>query len=111
MSVIRLLSRRPDGTLHEQPVPFADGQTAMQAAVAAGVQAIAADCGGSLTCATCHVYVEPAWADRLPPPGEDELGMLAFTAAERRDTSRLSCQIVLGPALDGLALELPDRQY
>lgn len=111
MPLIRFLSRRPDGSLQAQTVPFTDGQTAMQAAVAAGVQAIAADCGGALTCATCHVYVEPAWADRLPPPGEDELGMLAFTAAERRDASRLSCQLVLDPALDGLTLELPDRQY
>lgn len=88
-----------------------DGQSVMEAAVAAGIDAIAADCGGLLTCATCHVYVPPDWAAKLPPPGADELGMLAFTAAPRRENSRLSCQIVMSPALDGLTVELPERQY
>ena len=87
------------------------GQSLMKAAVSAGVDAIAADCGGSLTCATCHVYVDATWAERLPPPGRDELAMLEMTAAERRPTSRLSCQIVLDPSLEGLTVELPSHQY
>lgn len=98
-----------DGTRRSLDVKA--GQSLMKAAVAAGVDAIAADCGGCLTCATCHVYVDPAWAAQLPPPGRDELAMLEMTAAERRPTSRLSCQIVLDPSLEGLTVELPAHQY
>lgn len=87
------------------------GQSLMQAAVAANVDGIAADCGGLLTCATCHVYVREPFAAQLPPPQADELGMLEFTAAPRRPTSRLSCQIDLQPALDGLTVDLPATQY
>jgi ferredoxin, 2Fe-2S len=87
------------------------GRTLMRAAVDAGVDGIAADCGGSLTCATCHVVVAAEWADRLPPPSADEQDMLEMTASERRPTSRLSCQIVLDPGLDGLVVTLPLTQY
>ena len=87
------------------------GSSLMQAAVAANVEGIAADCGGLLTCATCHVYVREPFAAQLPPPQDDELGMLAFTAAPRQPNSRLSCQIELTPALDGLTVDLPTTQY
>ena len=87
------------------------GKSVMQAAVAAGIDGIAADCGGTLTCATCHVYVAPEWAAQLPAPSEDELAMLDFVAAPRRETSRLSCQIVVEPGMEGFTVELPDRQY
>jgi 2Fe-2S ferredoxin len=87
------------------------GESLMQAAVAANVRGIEADCGGLLTCATCHVYVREPFASRLPPPSEDELGMLEFTASPRRTNSRLSCQIELGESLDGLAVELPESQH
>lgn len=83
----------------------------MQAATHAGVDAIAADCGGSLICATCHVYVDAAWTDKLPAPSADELAMLEMTAAERTAHSRLSCQIVLTAQLDGLCIALPATQY
>ncbi len=83
----------------------------MQAAVAANMAGIEADCGGLLTCATCHVYVREPHASQLPPPSADELGMLAFTAAERRPNSRLSCQIDLTQALDGLTVDLPASQH
>ena len=83
----------------------------MQAAVAANVAGIEADCGGLLTCATCHVYVREPFADRLPPPSGDELGMLEFTASERRPNSRLSCQIELAADLDGLTVDLPASQH
>jgi len=76
----------------------------MQALSGAGLP-VRADCGGCLACGTCHVYIDPAWAARLPPPGEDELGMLEM-ALDPRETSRLSCQIVLDEALDGLAVIL-----
>ena len=83
----------------------------MQAAVANNVAGIEADCGGLMTCGTCHVYVREPFAARLPPPDADELAMLEFTAAERRPNSRLSCQIQLTEALDGLAVDLPDTQH
>lgn len=87
------------------------GQSLMQAAVAANVDGIEADCGGLLTCATCHVYVREPFASRLPAPSGDELGMLDFTAAPRQANSRLSCQIQLTAELDGLAVDLPPSQH
>jgi ferredoxin, 2Fe-2S len=98
----------PDG--HHQSLAAEAGTSAMQAATEAGVRAIVAECGGSCMCATCHVYVDPAWADCLPAPRGNELEMLECTAAERRPGSRLSCQIQLTPELDGLVLHLPERQ-
>ena len=87
------------------------GQSLMQAAVAANAKGIEADCGGLMTCGTCHVYVREPFASRLPAPSADELGMLDFVAAERRPNSRLSCQIELLPSLDGLAVDLPASQH
>jgi 2Fe-2S ferredoxin len=87
------------------------GQSLMQAAVAANVDGIAADCGGSLTCATCHVYVREPFSARLGAPSADETAMLEFTAAPRRSTSRLSCQIPLDDDLDGFEADLPPTQY
>ena len=87
------------------------GESLMQAAVGANVEGIAADCGGLLTCATCHVYVREPYSAQLPPPQDDELGRLAVTASPRRPNSRLSCQIELTPALDGLTVDLPPSQY
>jgi 2Fe-2S ferredoxin len=83
----------------------------MQAAVGAGVDGIAADCGGLLTCATCHVVVPEPWRSALPPVAAEENTMLDFTATTRCEGSRLSCQIVLSPALDGMMVELPKSQY
>lgn len=91
-------------------VAVAPGTSLMEAAVQANVRGIEAECGGSLICATCHVYVADADRDRLPPPGEDELAMLEFVAAERRPSSRLSCQLLGAADLDHLVVELPERQ-
>jgi len=98
-----------DGRVHDLRGKL--GQSLMRAAVDAGVEGIKADCGGLMTCATCHVYVDAAWAERLPPPSADENAMLDMTAAERRPTSRLSCQIVLDEGLSGLTAGIPDTQY
>lgn len=87
------------------------GQSLMAAAVANDVDGIAADCGGLLTCATCHVFVAEPFASNLTPPDAEELTMLAFTAIPRQFNSRLSCQITLTPALDGLTVALPASQY
>ncbi len=64
-----------------------------------------------MTCATCHVVVHGDWQAKLPPMGNDEDGMLAFTDQTREQGSRLSCQIVLTPELDGLQVTLPESQY
>jgi ferredoxin, 2Fe-2S len=101
--------RTPEGEL--VAVPALPGRSLMRTAVDAGLDGIAADCGGCLTCATCHVIVDDAWVARLPVPGADEQSMLEMTAAERQPTSRLSCQIVIDPALDGLTVTLPPTQY
>jgi len=109
---------RPTITVHlteaggkHHTLKAATGQSLMRAATAAGIDAIAADCGGLLSCATCHVYVDSEWAARLPPPSHDEVSMLEMTAAPREANSRLSCQIELQPALDGVSLRLPAHQY
>jgi len=86
------------------------GQSLMQAAVDANVAGIEAECGGLLTCATCHVYVREPHLSRLPPAADDELAMLEFTASPRQPNSRLSCQLVLGESLDGLVADLPPAQ-
>lgn len=98
----------PDG--RAEGFEAGDGISLMQAATGYGIDAILAECGGSAICATCHVYVDAAWADRLPAPDANELEMLDLTAAQRRPTSRLSCQIRLGPHLQGLVVHLPERQ-
>lgn len=91
-------------------VSEAAGASAMTAARTNNVSGIEAECAGALSCGTCHVYVSPEFAPLLPPPSEEEEGMLEFVAAERRVGSRLSCQIVLTDELDGLTLEIPETQ-
>jgi 2Fe-2S ferredoxin len=87
-----------------------DGASVMQAALMHGVDRIVAECGGNAVCATCHVYVDPAFVDRLDPVSDDEDALLDGTASERLPNSRLSCQIKVTPALDGLVVRLPERQ-
>jgi 2Fe-2S ferredoxin len=87
------------------------GRSLMRTAVDGGIDGIAADCGGCLSCATCHVIVDAVWSAKLPLPSGDERAMLEMTAAPRQSTSRLSCQIELTPALDGLVVQLPPTQY
>ena len=107
MISIRFL--HPDQT--QQDIQARPGDSLMKAAVDANVKGIEADCGGSLTCATCHVIVDPAWASKLPPPSADELSMLEMTASPREQHSRLSCQIVANAELDGLRITMPATQY
>ena len=94
-----------DGT--RRVVDAAAGSSVMETAIKHNVPGIAAECGGCLSCATCHVYVDDAWFSKLPGADSDELEMLAFVAAERRPTSRLSCQIIASDALDGLRVRIP----
>ncbi|MBG9387218.1 2Fe-2S iron-sulfur cluster-binding protein [Caenimonas aquaedulcis] len=94
-----------------QPVQCATERSLMKAALAGGIDGIAADCGGMMTCGTCHVFVREPFASRLPAPGEDENAMLGYTAEPRRANSRLACQIALDDSLDGLTVDLPRTQY
>ncbi|MDR7149414.1 2Fe-2S ferredoxin [Hydrogenophaga palleronii] len=94
-----------------QDIEAAVDQSLMKAAVDANVKGIEADCGGSLTCATCHVMVGAAWAEKLPAATPDELDMLDFAASPVQPTSRLSCQIRLTPELNGLEVHLPASQH
>jgi ferredoxin, 2Fe-2S len=98
----------PDHTRRE--VAADDGKSVMMAAVSNGIDGIEAECGGTCSCATCHVYVGESFLELLPAPEPQELEMLDFVAAERKANSRLSCQIVVGPSLDGLIVQLPETQ-
>jgi 2Fe-2S ferredoxin len=97
---------QPDGERRVVEVPV--GVSVMKAAVNNGVSGIVAECGGSCMCATCHVYV--AAAAPLLPLTADEDEMLDVTAAERRATSRLSCQLVLTDEVDELVVDVPEAQ-
>ena len=93
----------------ETDVAIDDGVSVMEGAVKAGIEGIDADCGGQLSCATCHVYLGEAWVGRVPEPSDDEEALLDF-AAERQPNSRLSCQIIVRPELEGLEIGVPARQ-
>ncbi|MGH7335946.1 MAG: 2Fe-2S iron-sulfur cluster-binding protein [Myxococcota bacterium] len=97
-----------EGTERGVDVPV--GTSVMLAAIQNNVRGIDAECGGCLSCATCHVYVDAEWVARLPAPESDELDLLTGVAAERRPESRLSCQIEVTPALAGLRVRVPERQ-
>ena len=92
-------------------IQIKSGKSLMQAAVSSGINGIPADCGGLLTCATCHVFVAKAFVGQLSAPDAEELAMLAYTATPSQSNSRLSCQIMLTDAMDGLTVELPISQY
>ncbi len=97
-----------DGTEHGFEAPT--GISLMAAATGFGVPGILADCGGSASCGTCHVIVDPAWAGRLPPPEPVERLVLETTAVPAGPTSRLACQVRLTDAMQGLVVHLPERQ-
>ena len=84
-----------------------EGQTLMEAATQRGVPGIIGECGGSMSCATCHVVVAPDWAERAGTPSAFEDDMLDITESGRQPTSRLSCQIKMTAALDGIVVSVP----
>ena len=87
-----------------------DGTSMMHAALLSDVAGIVGECGGSQMCATCHVYVPEEWLAKLAPMNDPENAMLDSAACERKANSRLSCQIVMSPEIDGIVLQLPQRQ-
>ena len=104
----RIVYVHPSGK--RDTLEVSDGLSVMQAATGHGLDGILAECGGNAMCTTCHVYVDLDWIERLPPMSAEEDALLDGTASERRANSRLSCQLKIGPELDGLAVHLPDRQ-
>jgi 2Fe-2S ferredoxin len=96
-----------NGTVHDIDVPT--GFTLMQGAAKNGVPGILAECAGACACATCHVYIDPNWVDRLEPAHETEQALLEY-AEDVQANSRLSCQIKVTADLAGLVVRLPERQ-
>lgn len=93
----------------EHVIEVAEGMSVMEGAVKHGIPGIDADCGGACACATCHVYVDEAWTAEVGGPEPMEEDMLDF-AYDVRPNSRLSCQIRVRDALDGLVVSVPERQ-
>ncbi|MGZ3306824.1 MAG: 2Fe-2S iron-sulfur cluster-binding protein [Asticcacaulis sp.] len=94
----------------EHTLEGTNGQSVMEGAVKNNIPGIDADCGGACACATCHVYVDEAWTDKTGKASVMEESMLDF-AQDLRPNSRLSCQISVSDALDGLIVHMPENQH
>jgi 2Fe-2S ferredoxin len=97
-----------DGDRREIEVPI--GTSVMEAAIHNNVRGIDAECGGCLSCATCHVYIDSSSTADLLAPDDSEVELLDGVAAERRPESRLCCQLVMMQAMDGLVVQIPPKQ-
>mgnify|MGYP001575750086 CR=1 FL=1 len=93
----------------EHEIDVAPGRSVMQGAVDNGVLGILAECGGACSCGTCHVYIDPAWVDKVGAKNVAEAGMLEDVCAAKPN-SRLSCQIIVTDELDGLIVRMPEKQ-
>lgn len=94
----------------ETEVEAADGDSLMETARANDIDGISAECGGEMMCATCHVYVDDGWMDRVGSASDDEREMLDFASCEVTGASRLCCQVKIASTLDGLIVRLPESQ-
>ena len=90
-------------------IQVSNGLSVMEGAVQKNIPGIDADCGGSMACATCHVYVKEEWFNKLPKKEDGEEDMLDM-AFEPKKNSRLSCQLMISDQLDGLVVNLPEKQ-
>ena len=97
-----------DGKHHE--VEVENGYSVMEGAINNDIEGIVAECGGACACATCHSYVDEAWLDKMPPMDDMEDSMLD-AAFERKNTSRLTCQIEMKDEYDGLIIHVADNEY
>ena len=97
-----------NGTQHV--VDVANGLTVMEGARDNNIPGIEADCGGACACSTCHVYVDQAWVDKLPAKDDMEEDMLDFAFQPDAQRSRLTCQLKVSDALDGLVVHMPEKQ-
>lgn len=92
----------------EKTVEAKAGDSLMMTAVANSIEGIIAECGGAMSCATCHCYVDDQWSEAVGPASDMESDMLEFCEGEVRTNSRLSCQITVSEALDGMIVEVPE---
>ncbi len=106
--MVKITFIQPDATT--QVVETEPGLTVMEAAKMNNVPGIEAECGGACACATCHVYVDQAWREKLGKPSDMEEDMLDF-AFDVREESRLCCQIKVTEALNGLVVRVPAKQF
>lgn len=105
--MVAIIFVQHDGTKHH--VDAESGKSVMLAARENNVPGILADCGGQCSCSTCHVFVEPEWYEKTGGPNAVEEEVMDISV-ERRETSRLSCQITVSADLDGLVVQLPEEQ-
>ena len=94
---------------NSKTINIENGLSVMEGAVQNDIPGIDADCGGSMACATCHVYVEEKWLDKIPKAEEAEIDMLDM-AKDPKKNSRLSCQLMVSDKLDGLIVTTPEKQ-
>jgi ferredoxin, 2Fe-2S len=97
----------PDGSRQTLDLPH--GYSVMEGAIRSGLPGILGECGGSASCATCHIYIEGGPTDEVPLCQDTEDDMLDYTAADRLPSSRLACQVKITAALDGLVVRIADR--
>ena len=98
-----------DNQGNSKTIEVENGLSVMEGAIQNEVPGIDADCGGSMACATCHVYVEEKWLDKLPKAEDAEVDMIDM-AYESKKNSRLSCQLIVSDELEGLTVTTPDKQ-
>jgi 2Fe-2S ferredoxin len=98
----------PDGERHE--VNVENGYTVMEAAINNNIEGIVAECGGACACATCHSYIDEAWIAKMPEMDDMEDSMLD-AAYERKDSSRLTCQLEMNDDWDGLVVHVAENEY
>jgi 2Fe-2S ferredoxin len=98
-----------DNQNNAKTIDVEKGLSVMEGAIQNNIPGIDADCGGSMACATCHVYVEEKWFDQIPKADEGEVDMIDM-AFEPKKNSRLSCQILITDELDGLIVTTPEKQ-
>ena len=98
-----------DKDKNSKTIEVENGLTVMEGAIQNNIPGIDADCGGSMACATCHVYVEEKWLDKIPKAEEGEIDMIDM-AFEPKTNSRLSCQLIVSNEFDGLIVTTPEKQ-
>ena len=97
-----------DGSVRS--IEAANGRNLMEIAILNNMRGVDGECGGCCSCATCHVYVDERYLDKLPEPDEMEGELLEGVASERRANSRLGCQVIVSDALDGMQVGIPVSQ-
>lgn len=107
--MIKFAFVQADGS--RQEVEGRDGDTVMQVAYDNGIEGVAAECGGSMSCGTCHVFLDQETFDRIGAPTKNEIDMLDLVPSDRHATSRLSCQIKVDAAFAGAEVNVPESQF